>query len=53
MEEFAQALSLRQTDVMLTDIYPARETDTLGVSSADIAALLKEKGVDACVSAHI
>ena len=40
------ALSLADC-VMLTDIYPARETDTLGVSSADIVALLKEKGVDA------
>ena len=46
MKEFAQALSLADC-VMLTDIYPARETDTLGVSSADIVALLKEKGVDA------
>ena len=42
MKEFAQALSLADC-VMLTDIYPARETDTLGVSSADIVALLKER----------
>lgn len=46
LQEFAEALSLADC-VMLSDIYPARETDTLGVSSADIVALLKEKGVDA------
>ena len=46
LNQFAEALSLADC-VMLTDIYPARETDTLGVSSEDIVALLKEKGVDA------
>ena len=32
---------------MLADIYAARETDTLGVSSAQLADALKEKGCDA------
>lgn len=35
--EFAAALSLADV-VVLAEIYPARETDTLGVASADIAA---------------
>ena len=44
--EFVEALS--HTDhVILADIYAARETDTLGVSSAQIAQALTEKGVDA------
>ena len=46
LDEFAEALSLADT-VLLADIYPARETDTLGVSSADIVERLKKKGVDA------
>ena len=44
LDEFAEALSLADC-VILTDIYPARETDTLGVSSADIADRLKARGV--------
>lgn len=45
-QEFVSALC--ETDhVILADIYAARETDTLGVSSADIADALKEKGCDA------
>ena len=44
LDDFAQALSLAD-EVVLADIYPARETDTLGVSSADIADRLKQKGV--------
>jgi len=36
MQEFADALSLADK-VVLAEIYPARETDTLGVSSSDIA----------------
>ena len=33
-----------QTDhVILADIYAARETDTLGISSKDLAQALKEK----------
>ena len=46
MEEFAQALSLADK-VILADIYAARETDTLGISSANLRDLLLEKGVDA------
>ncbi len=46
LNEFAEALSLADC-VVLTDIYPARETDTLGVSSADIVDILKKKGVQA------
>ena len=43
--EFVEALS--HTDhVILADIYAARETDTLGVSSEDIAKALSERGVD-------
>lgn len=46
MKEFAQALSLADK-VILADIYAARETDTLGISSANLRDLLLEKGVDA------
>lgn len=46
LPQFAEALSLADC-VVLADIYAARETDTLGVSSADIVALLEEKGVNA------
>ncbi len=45
LEGFADALA-GADHVILADIYPARETDTLGVSSEDIHRLLKEKGVD-------
>ena len=45
-DEFVDALST--TDhVILADIYAARETDTLGVSSEQIAEALKKKGCDA------
>ena len=45
-DEFVEALTL--TDhVILADIYAARETDTLGISSKDVADALKEKGCDA------
>ncbi len=45
-DEFVEALT--HTDhVILADIYAARETDTLGVSSEDLALALKEKGCDA------
>jgi UDP-N-acetylmuramate--alanine ligase len=37
LDEFAQALDAADV-VLLADIYRSRETDTLGVSSADIAA---------------
>jgi UDP-N-acetylmuramate--alanine ligase len=44
--EFVEALS--HTDhVIMADIYAARETDTLGVSSKQIADELKAKGCDA------
>lgn len=44
--EFVDALS--QTDhVILAEIYAARETDTLGLSSRDIADALRDRGHDA------
>ena len=43
LPEFAKALSLADK-VVLAPIYAARETDTLGVSSADIADLIKKSG---------
>lgn len=44
--EFADALS--HTDhLILADIYAARETDTLGVSSAALAEEVKKRGTDA------
>ena len=44
--EFVEALS--HTDhVVLADIYAARETDTLGISSQMLAEELKKKGCDA------
>lgn len=44
--EFVDALSY--TDhIILADIYAARETDTLGISSEDIAKSLCESGMDA------
>ena len=44
--EFIEALS--HTDhIVLADIYAARETDTLGMSSADIAKELCKNGADA------
>jgi UDP-N-acetylmuramate--alanine ligase len=47
MDEFADALTLAQ-HVILADIYAARETDTLGVSSADLAKKINERGGNAC-----
>ncbi len=44
--EFADALSLAD-HVVLADIYAARETDTLGVSSEALAKELQSRGVDA------
>ncbi len=46
MDEFAQALSLADT-VVLADIYAARETDTLGVSSDDLRQKLQALGREA------
>lgn len=43
LDEFAKALSLAD-EVILADIYAARETDTLGVSSRDIAERIEKLG---------
>ena len=43
LDEFAQALS-GADEVILADIFAARETDTLGVSSRDIAERLEKLG---------
>lgn len=45
-EEFAQALSLAD-EVVLADIFAARETDDLGISSQMLAERLREMGVSA------
>ncbi len=45
LSEFASALSLAD-HVVLTDIYAARETDTLGISSRTLAAELEKLGTD-------
>ncbi len=45
MEEFAQALSLAD-HVVLAEIYPARETDNLGISSRDLQAKIQALGTD-------
>ena len=44
--EFAEALS-HADHVVLADIYAARETDTLGISSSDLAKEIQELGADA------
>ena len=44
--EFAEALA-HADHVILADIYAARETDTLGISSEQLAAAVKEHGCDA------
>ncbi len=43
--EFAQALSSADI-VVLADIYAARETDTLGISSADLAEAIRKLGTE-------
>lgn len=43
LPEFAQALSLAD-HVVLADIYAARETDTLGISSDDLRKLIAQLG---------
>lgn len=43
MQEFADALCLAD-EVILAKIYPARETDNLGISSADLAAEIEKRG---------
>lgn len=45
-QDFAKALSLADK-VILADIYAARETDTLGISSKDLAAAIAESGTEA------
>ncbi|MBQ9886258.1 MAG: UDP-N-acetylmuramate--L-alanine ligase [Lachnospiraceae bacterium] len=44
MQEFADVLSMAD-EVVLAKIYPARETDTLGISSADLAKEIEKLGV--------
>ena len=46
LDEFAQALSAAD-EVILADIYAARETDTLGISSRDIAVRIEKLGTNA------
>ena len=45
MTEFAQALSLADK-VVLAKIYPARETDTLGISSDDLRKEIEKRGTE-------
>ncbi len=45
LNEFAEVLS--QADILvLADIYAAREKNTIGISSEDLLALVKEKGTE-------
>ncbi len=46
LDQFAQALSAAD-EVILADIYAARETDTLGISSGDIAERIEALGTPA------
>jgi UDP-N-acetylmuramate--alanine ligase len=43
LDEFAQALS-KAEHVVLAEIYAARETNTIGISSADLMEKIAEKG---------
>lgn len=43
MDEFAQALSMAE-NIILADIYPARETDNLGISSETLAQKIETLG---------
>ena len=43
MKEFADALS-KAENIILAEIYPARETDNLGISSATLAAEIEKLG---------
>ncbi len=45
LKEFAEALSAADV-VLLTDIYAAREKNTIGISSRDLADLMEAKGSD-------
>lgn len=46
MDDFAKALAMAD-EVVLADIYAARETDTLGVSSKDLAEKIQNRGTKA------
>ena len=46
LDEFAEALSMAD-EVILANIYAARETDNLGISSQDIVDRIEAKGVKA------
>ena len=46
MSEFAEALS-HADEIVLADIYPARETDNLGISSRDLQLKIQELGKNA------
>ncbi len=43
LDQFAESLTAAD-EVILADIYAARETDTLGISSRDIAERIRERG---------
>ncbi len=45
LKEFAEALSAAD-EVILTDIYAAREKNTIGISSKDLADLMETKGTN-------
>ena len=47
MDDFAEALSLAD-HVILAEIYPARETDNLGISSRTLMEKICALGADAC-----
>ena len=47
LHDFAEALSLADR-VVLTDIYAAREKNTIGISSKDLLAELEKLGVECC-----
>ena len=46
LPEFADALTLAD-HVIVAEIYAARETDTLGISSADLMQEIRSKGTEA------
>ena len=45
LDDFADALSIADM-VVLAKIYPARETDNLGISSEDVAVRIRNKGTE-------
>ncbi len=47
LKDFARALSLADR-VVLTDIYAAREKNTIGISSRDLLAELEKTGTECC-----